>query len=146
MAISRGLSSVVVACTTTAGAAYPGTFYEAVGGEPTFRRIVARFYEQVAADELLRALYPEADLGPAEERLRLFLMQYWGGPDTYSQQRGHPRLRMRHAPFQIGSSERDAWLHAMRIAVDEAGLEEHHREQLWNYLEGTAQHMVNSPA
>jgi hemoglobin len=135
---------VGVACTTTPDAEYAGTFYEAVGGEPTFRRIVARFYAEVARDEVLRALYPDEDLGPAEERLRLFLMQYWGGPITYSEQRGHPRLRMRHAPFQIGRAERDAWLHAMRIAVDGAGLEERHREQLWNYLEATAQHMVNS--
>jgi hemoglobin len=133
-----------VASTPTSDAAYPGTFYELVGGEPTFRRIVARFYEQVATDGVLRALYPEEDLAPAEERLRLFLMQYWGGPTTYSEQRGHPRLRMRHAPFTIGAAERDAWLGAMRIAVDEAGLEEPHRAQLWKYLEGTAQHMMNS--
>src|SRR5215831_16606069 len=88
----------------------PETFYDAVGGEETFRRIVGRFYEEVAKDEMLRALYPEEDLGPAEERLRMFLMQYWGGPHTYSDQRGHPRLRMRHMPFTIGEAERDAWL------------------------------------
>jgi hemoglobin len=95
---------------------------------------------------VLRALYPEDDLGPAEDRLRLFLMQYWGGPTTYSDERGHPRLRMRHAPFRIGPTERDAWVRAMRIAVDEAGLAEPHRERLWTYLEGTANHMMNSPA
>jgi len=121
------------------------TFYDAIGGEPTFRRIVARFYAEVAADEVLMALYPEDDLGPAEERLTLFLMQYWGGPTTYSDERGHPRLRMRHAPFRIGPRERDAWLRAMRVAVDEAGLAEPHREQLWSYLESTAAHMINSP-
>ncbi len=121
------------------------TFYEAVGGEPTFRRIVARFYAEVARDSPLRALYPEEDLGPAEERLRLFLIQYWGGPTTYSDRRGHPRLRMRHAPFAIGPAQRDAWLRAMRVAVDEAGLAEPHREQLWSYLESTAAHMVNRP-
>ncbi|MBE9374472.1 globin [Saccharopolyspora sp. HNM0983] len=120
------------------------TFYDQVGGEETFRRIVARFYAEVAEDELLRPLYPEEDLGPAEERLRLFLMQYWGGPHTYSDSRGHPRLRMRHAPFKIGPAERDAWLRCMRIAVDEAGLEPRHREQLWEYLEMAAQSMVNS--
>lgn len=120
------------------------TFYEQVGGEETFHRIVARFYAEVAKDELLRPLYPEEDLGPAEERLRLFLMQYWGGPHTYSDQRGHPRLRMRHAPFKIGPTERDAWLRCMRIAVDEANLEPEHREQLWSYLEMAAQSMVNS--
>ncbi|WP_240687353.1 globin [Amycolatopsis suaedae] len=119
-------------------------FFEAVGGEPTFRAIVARFYQEVATDEVLRPLYPEDDLGPAEERLRLFLMQYWGGPHTYSEQRGHPRLRMRHAPFSIGPIERDAWLRAMRVAVDEAGLPEPLRQQLWNYLEMAAHSLMNS--
>ena len=123
----------------------PQTFYDAVGGEPTFRRIVARFYEQVATDEVLRPLYPEQDLGPAEDRLGLFLMQYWGGPTTYSDQRGHPRLRMRHMPFVIGPAERDAWLSAMRTAVDEAGLAEAHRAQLWGYLEMVARNMTNQP-
>lgn len=120
------------------------TFYDQVGGEQTFNRIVSRFYEEVAKDELLRPLYPEEDLGPAEDRLRLFLMQYWGGPHTYSDQRGHPRLRMRHAPFKIGPAERDAWLRCMRIAVDEAELPPGHRDQLWRYLEAAAQTMVNS--
>jgi hemoglobin len=120
------------------------TFYQAVGGEETFRRIVHRFYEQVAADEILRPLYPEEDLGPAEERLRLFLVQYWGGPHTYSDNRGHPRLRMRHAPFQVGPLQRDAWLRCMRIAVDEAGLDAEHRTQLWDYLEMAANSLVNS--
>ena len=123
----------------------PQTFYDAVGGEPTFRAIVGRFYELVATDELLRSLYPEEDLGPAEERLRLFLMQYWGGPTTYAELRGHPRLRMRHMPFVIGPAERDAWLRAMRIAIDEAGLADAHREQLWQYLEMVAHSMTNSP-
>ncbi|WP_435120424.1 globin [Amycolatopsis thermoflava] len=122
----------------------PQSFYEAVGGEPTFRKIVARFYAEVAKDEVLRPMYPEEDLGPAEDRLRLFLMQYWGGPHTYSDQRGHPRLRMRHAPFKIGPIERDAWLRAMRIAVDEARLPEPLETQLWNYLEMAAQSMMNS--
>lgn len=120
------------------------TFYDQVGGEQTFHRIVARFYEEVAKDELLRPLYPEEDLGPAEERLRLFLIQYWGGPHTYSDQRGHPRLRMRHAPFKVGPAERDAWLRCMRIAVDEVDLPTAHRDQLWQYLESAAQSMVNS--
>ncbi len=100
----------------------------------------------MAADEILRPLYPDPDLGPAEERLRLFLMQYWGGPATYGELRGHPRLRMRHAPFTIGAAERDAWLRAMRTAVDEAGLATGHAAQLLAYLETTAQHMVNRPA
>lgn len=122
----------------------PLTFYEAVGGEQTFRQIVGRFYEEVRSDEVLKPIYPEEDLGPAEERLRLFLMQYWGGPHTYSDERGHPRLRMRHAPFSIGPIERDAWLRCMRIAVDEAELEEPYRGQLWQYLEMAANSMMNS--
>ncbi|GAB2755539.1 globin [Salinifilum aidingensis] len=120
------------------------TFYDQVGGEATFDKIVARFYQEVASDELLRPLYPEEDLGPAQERLKLFLMQYWGGPRTYSDQRGHPRLRMRHAPFKIGLAERDAWLRCMRIALDEAELSSEHRQQLWEYFEMAAHSMVNS--
>lgn len=123
----------------------PKNFYAAVGGEETFRRIVGRFYELVPQDEVLRPVYPDEDLGPAEERLRMFLIQYWGGPHTYSTLRGHPRLRMRHAPFRIGPTERDAWLRCMRIAVDEAGLDPEHRDMLWDYLEMAAHSMVNSP-
>jgi hemoglobin len=119
-------------------------FYQAVGGEDVFRRIIARFYEEVSRDEVLRPLYPEEDLGPAEERLRLFLMQYWGGPHTYSERRGHPRLRMRHAPFRIGPIERDAWLRCMRTAVDEEKLSDEHRKQLWAYLEMAANSLMNS--
>jgi hemoglobin len=122
----------------------PQNFYAEVGGAPVFRAIVARFYEEVAADEVLRPLYPEEDLGPAEDRLRMFLEQYWGGPRTYSDQRGHPRLRMRHAPYRVGPIERDAWLRAMRVAVDEAGLSQAHRDQLWQYLTYAAASMQNS--
>ncbi|HXV93552.1 MAG TPA: globin [Pseudonocardia sp.] len=122
----------------------PQNFYDEVGGAPVFAKIVARFYQEVAEDEVLRPLYPEEDLGPAEERLRMFLEQYWGGPRTYSERRGHPRLRMRHAPFRIGPIERDAWLRCMRVAVDEAGLDDAHRDQLWQYLTFAAASMVNS--
>ncbi len=93
---------------------------------------------------MLRPLYPEADLGPAEERLRMFLEQYWGGPGTYSELRGHPRLRMRHAPFRVGPAERDAWLSHMRAAVDSLDLDPVHRNTLWEYLERAAWHMVNT--
>jgi hemoglobin len=93
---------------------------------------------------VLRPLYPEEDLGSAEQRLRMFLEQYWGGPRTYSEQRGHPRLRMRHVRFKIGPIERDAWLRCMRIAVDEAGLDEHHRAQLWQYLQYAAASLINA--
>ena len=122
----------------------PQCFYDEVGGAPVFEKIISRFYEQVAEDEVLRPLYPEQDLGPAEERLRMFLEQYWGGPRTYSDRRGHPRLRMRHMPFKIGPIERDAWLRCMRIAVDEAGLDEQHRAQLWQYLQYAAISMMNA--
>ena len=122
----------------------PARFYAEVGGAETFRKIVARFYREVAEDPVLRPLYPEEDLGPAEDRLRMFLEQYWGGPRTYSDQRGHPRLRMRHSPFRISPIEREAWLRCMRMAVDEAGLDDAHRTLLWNYLEMAANSMVNS--
>ncbi len=120
------------------------TFYDEVGGHPVFTDLVHRFYQQVAADPVLRPLYPEQDLGPAEVRLRMFLEQYWGGPRTYSEQRGHPRLRMRHAPFVIGLRERDHWLAAMKVAVDESTLDDEHRQRLWAYLEMAADSLVNS--
>ncbi|SCF41237.1 hemoglobin [Micromonospora matsumotoense] len=119
------------------------TLFEAVGGEPTFRRLVDRFYAGIATDPLLRPMYPEDDLGPAAERMTLFLMQYWGGPNTYSAQRGHPRLRMRHAPFRIGPAERDAWLRHMRRAVDDLALPPEIDAALWDYLERAAYFMVN---
>jgi hemoglobin len=120
------------------------TFYEAVGGEETFRRLVDEFYRGVADDPVLRPLYPEEDLGPANERLRMFLIQYWGGPTTYSDQRGHPRLRMRHAPFRVGPTERDAWLSHMRDAVTSLKLEPEYEATLWDYLERAAWSMVNT--
>jgi hemoglobin len=121
------------------------TFFAAVGGEDTFRRLVDAFYAGVAADPVLRALYPEDDLGPAAERLRMFLIQYWGGPSTYSQQRGHPRLRMRHAPFAIGSAQRDAWLRHMRAALDSLALPPAYEKPLWEYLTNAAESMRNVP-
>jgi hemoglobin len=121
----------------------PPTFFEQIGGEPTFRKIVDEFYVGVAHDPVLRPLYPDADLGPAAERFRLFLMQYWGGPGTYSEQRGHPRLRMRHAPFRVGVAERDAWLRHMRRAIDSAALAPEAAATLWEYLERAAHFMMN---
>ncbi|MBV9026130.1 MAG: globin [Streptomycetaceae bacterium] len=120
------------------------TFFESVGGEATFRRLVHRFYEGVAQDSLLRPMYPEEDLGPAEERLTLFLMQYWGGPRTYSEERGHPRLRMRHMPFHVDRVAHDAWLGHMRTAVDELGLAPEYERQLWDYLVYAAGSLINS--
>ena len=120
------------------------SFYDAVGGEETFRRLVHLFYQGVAGDPELRRVYPAKDLGPAEEHLRLFLMQYWGGPSTYNELRGHPRLRMRHVRFTIGEAERDAWLRHMRAALDEIGLDEAHDAQLWEYLVMAAHSLVNT--
>ena len=125
-------------------AAQTPSFYELVGGEPTFRKLVDEFYAGVAGDPLLRPLYPEEDLGPAAERLRHFLMQYWGGPTTYSDERGHPRLRLRHAPFRVGFAERDAWLRHMRAALDTLELEPEQEAMLWDYLERAAHFMVNT--
>jgi hemoglobin len=122
------------------------SFYEAVGGEETFSRLVARFYQLVADDPVLRPVYPSRNLESAEEHLRLFLIQYWGGPGTYSEQRGHPRLRMRHARFAIGDAEREAWLRNMRTALDELGLDEALDTQLWDYLVMAAHSLVNQPA
>ncbi|MEU9831026.1 globin [Streptosporangium sp. NPDC048047] len=123
----------------------PQSFYDAVGGEETFRRLVHRFYEGVVKDPLLWPLYPEEDLAGAEDRLTLFLMQYWGGPNTYSAQRGHPRLRMRHNPFVIGPAERDAWLRHMHDAVVSLELPEEAEKRLWDYLVYAAHSMVNAP-
>ena len=121
----------------------PASFYEAVGGEDTFHRLVSSFYRRVAEDPQLRPVYPSKDLGPAEEHLRLFLIQYWGGPRTYDELRGHPRLRMRHARFAIGEAERDAWLRNMRVALDELGLDDASAAQLWDYLVMAAHSLVN---
>ena len=119
------------------------TFYDEVGGHATFTRLVARFYEGVRADPVLAPLYPQDDWDGAEVRLRGFLEQYWGGPTTYSQERGHPRLRMRHAPFAIGEAERDAWLTHMRDAMDTLDLTPEQDATLWGYLEMAARSMVN---
>ncbi|MGI5338046.1 globin [Streptomyces sp. CA-181903] len=121
------------------------TFFEQVGGEETFRRLAHRFYEGVAEDPLLRPMYPEGDLGPAEERMALFLMQYWGGPRTYSENRGHPRLRMRHAPFTVDRAAHDAWLRHMREAVDSLDLSQAHKDEMWRYLTYAAASMINTP-
>jgi hemoglobin len=125
-------------------AAAEQTPYEAMGGRPTFERLVARFYQGVAADPVLRPLYPDEDLGPAAVRLTLFLEQYWGGPRTYSEERGHPRLRMRHAPFAVTPLARDHWLAHMRDAVEELALEPAWETVLWDYLVNAAYSMVNT--
>jgi hemoglobin len=121
------------------------SLYEAVGGEPIFRQLVDRFYEGVALDPVLRPLYPEEDLTGARERLRMFLEQYWGGPGAYSEQRGHPRLRMRHAGWVIGERERDAWLGHMRAAVDSLDVSDEARAAIWEHVERAAHMLVNAP-
>jgi hemoglobin len=119
------------------------TFYDEVGGAPVFRALVAHFYAGVRTDRVLAPLYPQDDWDGAEARLRGFLEQYWGGPTTYSQERGHPRLRMRHAPFAIGPVERDAWMTHMRAAVDSLELSPEQDATLWGYLEMAARSMQN---
>ncbi|MGI9007206.1 MAG: globin [Streptosporangiaceae bacterium] len=121
------------------------SFYTAVGGEQAFTKLVARFYAGVESDPLLRAVYPSKDLTAAAEHLRLFLIQYWGGPATYNELRGHPRLRMRHVRFAIGDAERDAWLRHMRTAMDDLALDPQQDDELWQYLVMAANSLVNKP-
>jgi len=120
------------------------TFYDQVGGHETFRKLAHEFYEGVAGDPQLRAVYPDDDLGPAEMRFRMFLEQYWGGPTTYAQERGHPRLRMRHAPFKITIAQRDRWLKHMMAAVDSLDLAPENDLTLRDYFDQAAQSLVNS--
>jgi len=124
-------------------AAPTANVFEAAGGAPAFRELVGRFYARVATDPVLRAIYPEEDLSGATERLTLFLIQYWGGPATYSQLRGHPRLRMRHQPFAIGRRERDAWLGHMTAAVDSLDLAPGVRKALLDYFDAASTAMIN---
>lgn len=119
--------------------------FRAVGGEPFFTALVDRFYDRVAADPVLRPLYPD-DLEPPKRHLALFLIQYWGGPPVYGNQRGHPRLRMRHAPFVIGRAERDAWYRAMSASVLEAELDPDVERRFLEYFAMTADHMMNAPS
>jgi hemoglobin len=122
------------------------TVFEAVGGAATFRTLVERFYAGVATDPILRPIYPDEDLSRATERLTMFLIQYWGGPDTYSATRGHPRLRLRHQPFAIGQAERDAWLRHMTSAVESLDLPAGVRKELLDYFETASTAMINLQA
>lgn len=119
-------------------------FFEKIGGTVTFAKLVDKFYEGVAEDPILRPMYPEEDLGPAKERLRMFLEQYWGGPHTYSELRGHPRLRMRHNVFPITPAAKDAWLKHMRAAVDSLELSPLDDATLWDYLDRAAHSLINT--
>ncbi len=116
--------------------------YAAVGGQAFFDELVTRFYDRVASDPVLRPLYPD-DLGPSRSRLAGFLAQYWGGPPRYSAERGHPRLRMRHAPFEIGTPERDAWVTHMRASLAEVDIPEEVRSAMAAYFESAATHLMN---
>jgi hemoglobin len=119
------------------------TAFQRWGGQPFFTALIERFYAGVSTDPLLRPLYP-ADLTESKAHLALFLAQYWGGPRTYSEQRGHPRLRMRHAPFVIGEAQADAWLRHMSDAVHEAGLAPADQVDLLDYLSMAARSLINS--
>lgn len=120
------------------------SFYDEIGGLDTIRTIVTTFYAGVADDEILRPMYPEQDLGPAADRLTMFLAQYWGGPTTYSDTRGHPRLRMRHAPYVVNAIARDRWLTHFRAGLDAAALPPEQDARFWDYVTHAAQFMVNS--
>jgi len=121
-----------------------GNFWQEVGGRPTFEKLVRRFYEGIEQDEVLRPMYPDDDMEGAVQRLTGFLEQYWGGPTTYSQERGHPRLRMRHVAFKVNPDARDRWLHHMRVAVDSLELPPLQDATLWAYLDRAAHAMVNT--
>lgn len=124
------------------------TFYDVVGGEDTFRKLVHEFYKQVPDDDILGSMYPQQDFVGAEDRLRWFLAQYWGGPEEFNQQRGHPRLRMRHAKFHIDEAARDRWLELMGNAldtIDEETIPPEHRAAIWEHMQRVAQMLINAP-
>ena len=120
------------------------SFYEEVGGEKFFADLVSQFYAHVATDPILRPMYPESDMKGAAQRLKMFLAQYWGGPTSYQEARGHPRLRMRHAEFPIDFAARDSWLKNMTVALDKQQITDENRTKLWNYLQMAADSMVNT--
>jgi hemoglobin len=128
----------------SSGEAVDRTFWQEVGGRPTFEKLVRKFYDGVRHDPVLLPMYPDMDLEPAIQRLTGFLEQYWGGPTAYSDERGHPRLRMRHLPFKVSPDARDRWLSHMRVAVDSLELSPLHEGMLWGYLERAAHAMVNT--
>jgi hemoglobin len=120
------------------------TDYDNFGGKDFFTSLVEDFYQEIINDPILKPMYPEDDLDGAIERLTLFLMQYWGGPGTYSELRGHPRLRMRHAVFPIDFAARDSWLKNMNVALNKQEITDENRTKLWNYLQMAADSMVNT--
>lgn len=122
------------------------SLYEAVGGEDTFRRLVARFYEQVKVDDIMAPMYPDDDWEGAEDRLRWFLIQYWGGPRTYAEQRGNPMLRRRHFPFEIDAAAAERWLELMGNSlaeIDSDTIDDAQREAIWNHMQRAAYMVIN---
>ena len=120
-------------------------FYNKMGGEKNFRELTKRFYENVQKSPVLKPMYPADDMEGSGRRLRMFLEQYWGGPSTYSEERGHPRLRMRHAPFHISKVEHDVWLQCMHAALIDLDMAEDMKEELWTYFQYAANSMINQP-
>ena len=120
------------------------TLFEAVGGEEFFVKLVDGFYKGIEADEVLRPMYVDQDLTESRRHLTLFLQQYWGGPSTYQEERGHPRLRMRHMPFVIDIVARDRWIKHMHASLSQLEIEDTLRDQLWTYLVTAANSLVNS--
>ena len=133
-----------VRLTHQTGSNVEGDIYELVGGKEIFRKLCAKFYEGVAQDPILKPMYPEEDLAPAQERLQLFLEQYWGGPTTYQEVRGHPRLRLRHQPFKINPAARKAWLTHMEAALVTQELTQHYHAQRWANLDRAATARLNT--
>lgn len=144
MSESSGQTNPVTLRVSENGPAAGGSFYEQVGGHATFERLVRAFYEGVRHDPVLWPMYPQADLEGAIHRLTMFLEQYWGGPGTYSEERGHPRLRMRHVAFKVNPDARDRWLSHMRAALDSLELPPLHDATLWGYLDRAAHALVNT--
>jgi hemoglobin len=140
----QGGTNPVTVRLSQSGESVEGNMWQLIGGRPTFEKLVRRFYEGVRTDEVLWPMYPEHDLEGAIQRLTGFLEQYWGGPTTYSQERGHPRLRQRHMPFKVNPEAREHWLAHMRVALDELKLSPLHDATMWAYLDNAAHSMVNT--
>ncbi len=140
------MNQTTAAATDQAGTAPEQTFYDEIGGMPVIEQVVSRFYAGVATDPVLGPMYPPEDLadGSAARRLAMFLAQYWGGPTTYSQERGHPRLRMRHAPFAVDTEAAEHWLTHFRAGLDEVGLTPEQDAKFWGYVTYAAQFMLNT--
>ena len=144
MSIPSEPSPITLRVSQNGDSALSRSFYDEVGGRATFEKLVRAFYAGVATDPVLVEMYPEEDHEGAIQRLTGFLEQYWGGPGTYSEERGHPRLRMRHMPFKVNPDARDRWLAHMRVALDELELSPLHDATMWAYLERAAHAMVNT--